>query len=382
MTKTNEEYIEVLNKIADCVDHFINKETEYIRYILHTASGNQYKINYNRGSLPHLLGVNTNYLRSTRLYEGSSYQILEEVLDNSNFLYQQMKNGHIKKENVFSEHIDTKLSSFEDICSVNIFDIEFIVEYDSKRSYTTGETKLDGDLYIAYRKKTNESGTINVIGYRQNEDGLYYPMTNLEYTEHTKEARDFFKRLLTNQKVTIASNLKRNYLNKDNKVISKDFYYPTDIRKTKTKILKRYEENYDCIIDVSRDYIYQTESISNLKSDKALIYDVLDNISESIHAGKEIDLESFKKRYQGLANSIVNLINTYNEALTHPKNNTEKYNDLKQQIVETQKSMTQKDTLIKKLEDKTKSLVEENKNIKQENQELKDKQDQVRKILG
>ena len=207
-------------------------------------------------------------------------------------------------------------------------------------------------------------------------------MTNLEYTEHTKEARDFFKRLLTNQKVTIANNLKRNYLNKDNKVISKDFYYPSDIRKTKTKVLKRYEENYDCIIDVSRDYIYQTESISNLKSDKALIYDVLDNISESIHAGKEIDLESFKKRYQGLANSIVNLISTYNEALTHPKNNTEKYNDLKQQIVETQKSINQKDALIKKLEDKTKSLTEENKNIKQENQELKDKQDQVRKILG
>ena len=48
--------------------------------------------------------------------------------------------------------------------------------------------------------------------------------------------------------------------------LHKDFYYPTDIRKTKTKILKRYEENYDCIIDVSRDYIYQTESISNLKS--------------------------------------------------------------------------------------------------------------------
>ena len=382
MKKTNEEYIEVLNKIDDCVDHFINKETEYIRYILYTASGNQYEINYNRGSLPHLLGVNTNYLRSTGLYEGSSYQILEEVLDNSNFLYQQMKNGHIKKENVFSEHIDTKLSSFEDICSVNIFDIEFIVEYDSKRSYTSGETKLDGDLYIAYRKKTNESGTINVVGFRQNEDGLYYPMTNLEYTEHTKEARDFFKRLLTNQKVTIANNLKRNFLNKDNKVISKDFYYQPDIKISKTKILKRYEENYDCIIDVNKDYIYQTESVSNLKNDKILAYDVLDKISENISAGKQINLESFKKRYQGLANSIANLISTYNEALTHPKNNTEKYNDLKQQIVETQKSINQKDALIKKLEDKTKSLTEENKNIKQENQELKDKQDQVRKILG
>lgn len=381
MFKNKKEFTELIDKIKKEKELFLTKDIDYTRYTLNVASGNTYEIDYNIASLPHLLGVNTSYLASTNLYKGKAYEILEKILNNSNSLYNQINDGHIKKERVFSKRIHEKLKNFEDICTVNIFNIEFIVEYDRTRNYTSGEQKLDGDLYIAYRKKQNDSN-ISILGLIQNEDGLYVPQTNLIFVEHTNEARDFFKQLLKNQNVTIASTLIKKRLSENNEVKKYNFYYQTEIKNSKTRTLKRYAENYDCTIDVNQDYIHQTKLVCNLKDDKLSTFDILDKITENISKAKEINLKKVKKKYRNLSTSIENLITTYNETITNPNNNDAKYNALRKQLEQMQEEQLKKDKLIEKIDANSQKLKQENENLMKENQDLKEKHKQIKKILG
>lgn len=236
MFKNIEEYCELIDKIENCLNWFKNKEIDFNRYKMYLSNGEMIEIDYDLNCLPHLLGININFLRSTGLYKGSSIEILQSIIDNPNHLYNQFTNGHMRKTNVFSDYIDQKLNNFQNICNINIFDIEFIVKYQSDKNYASGNQKLDGEYYIAYKK----DNAISIIGLKQNDNGLYSPITNLEYDEYSEEYHKFLSQLLTNQSLTSVKLLQKNFLNTDGTIARQKFFYNNKEKLTKLKTLNRY----------------------------------------------------------------------------------------------------------------------------------------------
>lgn len=222
------DFTNLIDRIDDCVTLYERKRMENTRFKLYLSNGEEISISYDLNSLPHLLGINTNFLRSTNIYEGSSWNILVDILDNPNKLYNQIKNGHIKPENVFSKQIEEKLENFENICGINISKIEFVSEYDKQNHHTSIDNQLEGEYYIGFRPKAD---TLSVVGFANN-NGLYFPMTNLKFHYYRDEKENFLKRLLTNQVLLSVQTLRKNtYVNDD--IDRKKFFYSHEEKEKK-----------------------------------------------------------------------------------------------------------------------------------------------------
>ena len=103
---------DLLDKIERCLNIYENKNIAHTRYKVLLANGDYIEIDYNYNCLAHLLGINIDYLRSTSFYIGNTFDVLEEIINNPDSLYQRMKNGYIYPYNTFSKFIDQKLDNF------------------------------------------------------------------------------------------------------------------------------------------------------------------------------------------------------------------------------------------------------------------------------
>lgn len=387
MFKNIEEYCELIDKIENCLNWFKNKEVSFNRYKLFLSNGEMIEVTYDLNCLPHLLGINTNFLRSTGLYKGSSIEILQSIIDNPNHLYNQFKNGHIHKTNVFSDYIDQKLNNFQNICNINIFDIEFIAKYQSNKNYASGNQKLDGDYYIAYKKDNN----ISIIGLKQNDDGLYHPITNLEYDEYSEEYYKFLNQLLTNQSLTSVKLLQKNFLNVDGTIARQKFFYNNKEKLTKLKTLNRYADNYNCAVTTNDESIFHVSKVSNLYEEKKKIFEIVMTITNAIKRKTFIDATKLENEFGDLDESLLNLISTHNNSLTTNDeqqstninaNAESHYKDLILELRNSKKEIEEKDALIEKINTNNEKLTEENQTLKETNNEYQEKEAKIRQILG
>lgn len=304
------EFNDLIDRIANCFDWYCRKRFEDTRYNLFLSNGDNISIEFNRRSVPHLLGINVDFLRSTGLYKGNAYEILEEIITNSDRLYSQIKNGYLSRDNVFSKYIDKKLNNFKNICGINIFDIEFVVDYSSKNSYITGQEKLDGDYYIATRINYD---TLSIVGFRCG-DNVCFPITNVELDLNSKEARSFLFQLLSNQSLTTVQTLKKDTF-LGNSVDSKSFYYNNDVKMRKLGLLENYADDYNCRISTNRDCMFYLNKVSNLYASLNSLWLVLEEITGFIESGKPIDKAYLENKYDVLKPSVVKLIDAYNSKL-------------------------------------------------------------------
>lgn len=373
-------FTDLIDRIDACIDLYEKVRLEDTRFKLYLSDGKEIQISYDIKSIPHLLGINIDYLRSTGMYEESSYNILVDIINNPNRLFNQFKNKHMKPESVFSKHINEKLDNFENICGINIHNIEFISHYDKEKSYTNGNNPLDGEYYIGFR---NSSKTLSVIGFTKNH-GMYYPITNLKFDYYSNEKEDFLNRLLNNQTLLSLQTLKKNtFIN--GLIDPKKYYYHLDEKEAKLLLLNKYAENYKATCDTHKDYIYYIRKTMNLYEEKSTIWDILVEITEAIKKKKIINIPKLEKKYGELKGSFVNTISAYNDSLTNNENSTENnfsYKDIIEELKVSKTEVERLNNLINKVDNENKKLVERNCTLEEENKELKDKEVKIRQILG
>ena len=251
MQMTKFEYL--MELIANNVETY-NRNSRYKdKFSLTFANGDNIKIYVPNSSVPHLLGVNTNYLMSSGLYrEKSSYELLNKMCEDRYRLYRYINDNIIDEKQLFSEHIEKKNSAFVQNLKINIFNMIFACPYDSSRSYTTGKETYKFD-YILVNKPAYEEKGIFMLGLAANIDKvnkskIYVPMSN-QYFESIEEAEERFGLIFNNQKLTIPTMLTSTSTNNTSK-----FFLHGDQKLAKARETQQIADKCFATLDVSEDY--------------------------------------------------------------------------------------------------------------------------------
>lgn len=350
-----------LSQISDKIDYYDYERVYLRKYILMLANGDKLKINFPQSSVAHMLGVNTNYLSSTGLFDSkNSYELLKEMCDNEYRIYNSIKNGIISENQLFSQHIDKKISSFVANLKINIYNLEFACKYEKERTFNNGNDSYDFDYALV---KQNEDREIFMLGLVQNPNGVYVPMTN-QYFANQQDADSKFQQILKDQSITLATGVQA--LDFDS------FHLTAPAKYSKTSNLEEYARKYGAIVDVSSDYKW---ILSKFK--EGLIQGGQVNvehaaiISSCMLNAKFISPEDFElDDFSKLNPNLVKIIMGYNDflsnnALGNNSENRESYSSLHNEVIELRK-------LKKELTSSNNELTESNIQLTDKNVELEE----------
>lgn len=371
MQMTKFEYL--MELIANNVETY-NRNSRYKdKFSLTFANGDNIKIYVPNSSVPHLLGVNTNYLMSSGLYrEKSSYELLNKMCEDRYRLYRYINDNIIDEKQLFSEHIEKKNSAFVQNLKINIFNMIFACPYDSSRSYTTGKETYKFD-YILVNKPAYEEKGIFMLGLAANIDKvnkskIYVPMSN-QYFESIEEAEERFGLIFNNQKLTIPTMLTSTSTNNTSK-----FFLHGDQKLAKARETQQIADKCFATLDVSEDYRWLLKKYyDSMNSGGYVQKDYATIITNCITTGKIITPQMFDlQSFAGVNEFLLGIINAHNDFISHDSTvaindpSVPTYTDLKKEVEEL---TTTRDALISA----NKELVSTNDILAKENEGLKKK---------
>lgn len=369
MQMTKFEYL--MELIANNVETY-NRNSKYKdKFSLTFANGDNIKIYVPNSSVPHLLGVNTNYLMSSGLYrEKSSYELLNKMCEDRYRLYRYINDNIIDEKQLFSEHIEKKNSAFIQNLKINIFNMIFACPYDSSRSYTTGKETYKFD-YILVNKPAYEEKGIFMLGLAANIDKvnkskIYVPMSN-QYFESIEEAEERFGLIFNNQKLTIPTMLTSTSTNNTSK-----FFLHGDQKLAKARETQQIADKCFATLDVSEDYRWLLKKYyDSMNSGGYVQKDYATIITNCITTGKIITPQMFDlQSFAGVNEFLLGIINAHNDFISHDSTvaindpSVPTYTDLKKEVEEL---TTTRDALISA----NKELVSTNDILAKENEGLK-----------
>lgn len=369
MQMTKFEYL--MELIANNVETY-NRNSRYKdKFSLTFANGDNIKIYVPNSSVPHLLGVNTNYLMSSGLYrEKSSYELLNKMCEDRYRLYRYINDNIIDEKQLFSEHIEKKNSAFIQNLKINIFNMIFACPYDSSRSYTTGKETYKFD-YILVNKPAYEEKGIFMLGLAANIDKvnkskIYVPMSN-QYFESIEEAEERFGLIFNNQKLTIPTMLTSTSTNNTSK-----FFLHGDQKLAKARETQQIADKCFATLDVSEDYRWLLKKYyDSMNSGGYVQKDYATIITNCITTGKIITPQMFDlQSFAGVNEFLLGIINAHNDFISHDSTvaindpSVPTYTDLKKEVEEL---TTTRDALISA----NKELVSTNDILAKENEDLK-----------
>lgn len=371
MQMTKFEYL--MELIANNVETY-NRNSRYKdKFSLTFANGDNIKIYVPNSSVPHLLGVNTNYLMSSGLYrEKSSYELLNKMCEDRYRLYRYINDNIIDEKQLFSEHIEKKNSAFVQNLKINIFNMIFACPYDSSRSYTTGKETYKFD-YILVNKPAYEEKGIFMLGLAANIDKvnkskIYVPMSN-QYFESIEEAEERFGLIFNNQKLTIPTMLTSTSTNNASK-----FFLHGDQKLAKARETQQIADKCFATLDVSEDYRWLLKKYyDSMNSGGYVQKDYATIITNCITTGKIITPQMFDlQSFAGVNEFLLGIINAHNDFISHDSTvaindpSVPTYTDLKKEVEEL---TTTRDALISA----NKELVSTNDILAKENKDLEEK---------
>lgn len=371
MQMTKFEYL--MELIANNVETY-NRNSRYKdKFSLTFANGDNIKIYVPNSSVPHLLGVNTNYLMSSGLYrEKSSYELLNKMCEDRYRLYRYINDNIIDEKQLFSEHIEKKNSAFVQNLKINIFNMIFACPYDSSRSYTTGKETYKFD-YILVNKPAYEEKGIFMLGLAANIDKvnkskIYVPMSN-QYFESIEEAEERFGLIFNNQKLTIPTMLTSTSTNNTSK-----FFLHGDQKLAKARETQQIADKCFATLDVSEDYRWLLKKYyDSMNSGGYVQKEYATIITNCITTGKIITPQMFDlQSFAGVNEFLLGIINAHNDFISHDSTvaindpSVPTYTDLKKEVEEL---TTTRDALISA----NKELVSTNDILAKENKDLEEK---------
>ena len=352
-----------LAELEDLFEKIKNVLSEYEAYkysnksnTLYLANGEQINYTIRKDSVPHLLGIDTTYLISTDLFKSkSSYELLNELIENPYKIWTNFTKGIISFDRLFSKFIDKKVDSFLDNIRMKISDIEAICCYSKERSYHL-EDKIENCDYIVIKSHDNDK--IGILTFVKN--GIYcLPMSNRIY-DNFESAREDLSHMLNNQVITIATGI-RTYDKVDDpyKENMKNFNLFAQNQIPKIENLKYYADEFNATPNTISQHIYNLKKQSENYEDKIDEDNIIDYIAKSILEGKPITTSNDDTR-------LTKIINAYNDSLYSDISRTEDftYTQQKNRIKELEQELTE-------LRNLKENLILTNTFLKEENEVLK-----------
>lgn len=327
-------------------------------YALFLANGEILNIKFLRNNIPHLLGVNIDYLKLSNKFRpnASYYDNLNYFIENSFNFRKLVNEGSMSYSLMFSSYVDEKNKAFEKNTKIRTDDMFYIVKYDREKTYKI-ENNADICEYYIIRKSNNKYYVLGLI----KKENLYLPVSSRLY-DNEEDFDKFMKRIANKQEITYAYSM-----SVKNKYEDYNETFIVNINE-KEKLINRVikaSEKYDATASVAKDYSYLLNRYKNDKEYYKTNITILNLLRDSIKSGNVLENSSIDEMLGNfeLNDDIKELINVCNNSLCGCHNNgmaLNRYSEIEQE----NKNMKQE---LIELRDRVAKLSDENESLKNSN---------------
>lgn len=388
MSYNKYELSEIFDKIDKLLQRYFDKENEYNfdekdeeerrndlskkSYLMFLSNGERIKIKIPKSSIPHLLGINTEYLKSTGLYKGmNSYEIMLDFIKNSNEAFQKHESGIINLDKILSPYINKKLDSLIENLNINTNCCEMICKYDRGKTYGYS-ADFDDMSYLILQKKNEK---YYVLKLAMSEDGTCFPMSNQVFNSY-EECKENLSSYLIYQELTLLNNLWVYY---NNSIIGK-FYILEYERRERLEKLKKLSEDFECTPNIIADFIFSLKIRDDKRQGNIRTSNIIEKLCDCIKNKKVFDISLTNVEQE----DILKIIETYNDSLfseiTASTDNS--YSDLQTKNKNLEKEVERLRLENKSLSDTVNYRDEELNEIKTQNNELREDINKVKGIFS
>ena len=379
---------ELFDKIDKLLQSYFGKEDDYNfyekdnfehktdlskkSYLMFLSNGDRIRVKIPKTSIPHLLGINTEYLKSTGLYKGmNSYEIMLDFIKNSNEAFQKHESGIINLDKILSPYIDKKLDSLTENLNINTNCCEMICKYDRGKTYGYS-ADFDDMSYLILQKKNEK---YYVLKLAMSEDGTCFPMSNQVFNSY-EECKENLSSYLIYQELTLLSNLWVYY---NNSTVGKFPILEWD-RKQKLEKLKKLSEDFECTPNIIADFIYSLKIRDDKRQGNIRTSNIIEILCDCIKNKKVFDISLTNVDQE----EILKIIETYNDSLfseiTASTDNS--YSDLQNENISLKKEIERLRLENKSLSETVNYRDEELNEVKTQNNELREDINKVKGIFS
>lgn len=379
---------ELFDKIDKLLQSYFGKEDDYNfyekdnfehktdlskkSYLMFLSNGDRIRVKIPKTSIPHLLGINTEYLKSTGLYKGmNSYEIMLDFIKNSNEAFQKHESGIINLDKILSPYINKKLDSLTENLNINTNCCEMICKYDRGKTYGYS-ADFDDMSYLILQKKNEK---YYVLKLAMSEDGTCFPMSNQVFNSY-EECQEALSSYLIYQELTLLSNLLVYY---NNSTVGKFPILEWD-RKQKLEKLKKLSEDFECTPNIIADFIYSLKIRDDKRQGNIRTSNIIEILCDCIKNKKVFDISLTNVDQE----DILKIIETYNDSLfsdiTASTDNS--YSDLQNENISLKKEIERLRLENKSLSDTVNYRDEELNEVKTQNNELREDINKVKGIFS
>lgn len=388
MSYNKYELSEIFDKIDKLLQRYFDKENEYNfddeteekrrndlskkSYLMFLSNGERIKIKIPKSSIPHLLGINTEYLKSTGLYKGmNSYEIMLEFIKNSNDAFQKHESGIINLDKILSPYLNQKLDSLVENLNINTNCCEMICKYDRGKTYGYS-ADFDDMSYLILQKKNEK---YYVLKLAMSEDGTCFPMSNQVFNTY-EECKEILSSYLIYQELTLLNNLWVYY---NNSIIGK-FYILEYERRERLEKLKKLSEDFECTPNVIADFRFSLKIRDDKRQGNIRTSNIIEKLCDCIKNKKVFDISLTNVEQE----DILKIIETYNDSLFSAINaaTDNSYSDLQTKNMNLEKELERLRLENKSLSDTVNYRDEELNEVKTQNNELREDINKVKGIIS
>lgn len=379
---------ELFDKIDKLLESYFGKEDNYNfyekdnfehktdlskkSYLMFLSNGDRIRVKIPKTSIPHLLGINTEYLKSTGLYKGmNSYEIMLDFIKNSNEAFQKHESGIINLDKILSPYINKKLDSLIENLNINTNCCEMICKYDRGKTYGYS-ADFDDMSYLILQKKNEK---YYVLKLAMSEDGTCFPMSNQVFNSY-EECKENLSSYLIYQELTLLNNLWVYY---NNSTVGKFSILEWD-RKQKLEKLKKLSEDFECTPNIIADFIYSLKIRDDKRQGNIRTSNIIEILCDCIKNKKVFDISLTNVDQE----DILKIIETYNDSLfseiTTSTDNL--YSDLQNENISLKKEIERLRLENKSLSETVNYRDEELNEVKTQNNELREDINKVKGIIS
>lgn len=388
MSYNKYELSEIFDKIDKLLQRYFDKKNEYNfdekdeeerrndlskkSYLMFLSNGERIKIKIPKSSIPHLLGINTEYLKSTGLYKGmNSYEIMLDFIKNSNEAFQKHESGIINLDKILSPYINKKLDSLIENLNINTNCCEMICKYDRGKTYGYS-ADFDDMSYLILQKKNEK---YYVLKLAMSEDGTCFPMSNQVFNSY-EECKENLSSYLIYQELTLLNNLWVYY---NNSTIGKFSILEWE-RRERLEKLKKLSEDFECTPNIIADFIFSLKIRDDKRQGNIRTSNIIEKLCDCIKNKKVFDMDLTNVEQE----DILKIIETYNDSLfseiTASTDNS--YSDLQMKNKNLEKELERLRLENKSLSDTVNYRDEELNEVKTQNNELREDINKVKGIFS
>lgn len=379
---------ELFDKIDKLLQSYFGKEDDYNfyekdnfehktdlskkSYLMFLSNGDRIRVKIPKTSIPHLLGINTEYLKSTGLYKGmNSYEIMLDFIKNPNEAFQKHESGIINLDKILSPYINKKLDSLTENLNINTNCCEMICKYDRGKTYGYS-ADFDDMSYLILQKKNEK---YYVLKLAMSEDGTCFPMSNQVFNSY-EECQEALSSYLIYQELTLLNNL---FIYYNNSTVGKFPILERD-RKQKLEKLKKLSEDFECTPNIIADFIYSLKIRDNKRQGNIRTSNIIEILCDCIKNKKVFDISLTNVDQE----DILKIIETYNDSLfseiTASTDNS--YSDLQNENISLKKEIERLRLENKSLSETVNYRDEELNEVKTQNNELREDINKVKGIIS